>query len=302
MKLIDSWRGLQTPPQRGDDEVCNPRPIPYENNIPRRSAARYVDIGVNLMNAAFRRDREEVIRAAAAAGVSPLIITGSGERSSLDAVLFARSFNEHAPASLYATAGVHPHEAKFCGNRTIDFLRELSGSIKAIGECGLDYNRDFSPRDVQRQWFVKQAELAAELSLPLFLHERDAFTDFSIILGEYIKAVPAAVVHCFTGTGEELDRYLSMGCYIGITGWICDERRGRHLRELVKNIPASRLMLETDAPFLLPRDLPFKVRNKRNEPRFLPHIAETVAACLGKDPEKLAKEVYANTKKFFGIS
>jgi TatD DNase family protein len=109
------------------------------------------------------------------------------------------------------------------------------------------------------------------------------------------------VVHCFTGTGGELDHYLSLGCYIGITGWICDERRGRHLRELVKNIPADRLLLETDGPFLLPRDIPFKVKNKRNEPKFLPHIAETVARCLDKDPAKLAKETFANTKKFFNI-
>ena len=110
-----------------------------------------------------------------------------------------------------------------------------------------------------------------------------------------------AVVHCFTGTGDELDYYLSLGCYIGITGWICDERRGKHLRELVKNIPADRLLLETDGPYLLPRDFPLKVKNKRNEPRFLPHIAETVARCIGKEPEKLAKETFANAKRFFGI-
>ena len=140
-----------------------------------------------------------------------------------------------------------------------------------------------------------------ELSLPLFLHERDAFVDFSIILSEYAKTVPAMVVHCFTGSGEELEHYLSLGCYIGITGWINDERRGKHLRELVKLIPRDRLLLETDAPFLLPRDLPIKAKNKRNEPRFLPHIAETVARCLEKDPAKLAKETTENTKRFFGL-
>ena len=269
---------------------------------------KLIDIGVNLMNPSYNKDREEVIKAAAAAGVSPLIVTGSGERSSLDAALYARAYNAGKPGALYTTAGVHPHEVKNCGNGTILILRELvceksdkRSCVKAIGECGLDYNRDFSPRDIQRRWFVKQAELAAELSLPLFLHERDAFADFSIILREYSASVPAAVVHCFTGTGGELEYYLSLGCYIGVTGWICDERRGKHLRELVKIIPKDRLMLETDAPFLLPRDLPFKVRNKRNESRFLPHIAETVARCLEKDPAKLAKETYANAKRFFGI-
>ena len=269
---------------------------------------KLIDIGINLMNSSYDRDREEVIEAALAAGVSPLVVTGSGERSSLNAALYASKYNAQRSGALFTTAGVHPHEAKNCGNGTIDFLRELvlneaelGSCVKAVGECGLDYNRDFSPRDVQRRWFVKQAELAAELSLPLFLHERDAFDDFSIILKEYIKAVPAAVVHCFTGTAGELEFYISLGCYIGVTGWICDERRGKHLRELVKTIPGDRLMLETDGPYLLPRDLPVKVRNKRNEPRFLPHIAETVGRCLGKDPAELAKETFANSKRFFGI-
>jgi len=264
---------------------------------------KLIDIGINLMNPAYDKDRDEVVRAALKAGVSKLVITGSGERSSLAAALYASSWNAENPGTLYATAGIHPHEAKRCDNGTIDLIRNLAleKGARAIGECGLDYNRDFSPRDVQRRWFVKQAELAAELSLPLFLHERDAFADFSIILRDYVKTIPAAVVHCFTGTGEDLDYYLSLGCYIGITGWICDERRGKHLRELVKNIPRDRLMLETDGPFLLPRDLPVKVRNKRNESQYLPHIAQTVALLLDKDPEKLARETVANTKKFFGI-
>jgi TatD DNase family protein len=265
------------------------------------------------MNSSYDRDRDETVKAATKAGVSPLIITGSGERSSTDAMLYARTYNASNPGALYTTAGVHPHEAKNCGSKTMGFLRELASEqtdvlhggqrsvVKAIGECGLDYNRDFSPRDVQRRWFVKQAELAAELYLPLFLHERDAFADFSIILKEYSASVPAAVVHCFTGTEDELEYYLSLDCYIGITGWICDERRGKHLRELIKIIPQDRLMLETDGPYLLPRDLPFKVRNRRNESRFLPHIAETAALCLRKDPAILAKETYTNTKRFFGI-
>ncbi|MCL2880260.1 MAG: TatD family hydrolase [Treponema sp.] len=295
---------------------------------------KLIDIGINLMNSSYNKDRDDVVKAALAAGVSPLVITGSSERSSLDAALYASAYNGKKPRSLYTTAGVHPHEVKNCGNDTISFLRDLvleksgepappdnppdtisGGSIstnavsagrkfdiKAIGECGLDYNRDFSPRDTQRRWFVKQAELAAELNLPLFLHERDAFSDFSVILREYIKAVPAAVVHCFTGTADEMDYYLSLGCYIGITGWICDERRGTHLAELVKNIPPGRLMLETDGPYLLPRNLPLKVRNRRNESQYLPHIAETAARYIGKDVAKLAKETSANAKKFFGIT
>ena len=277
---------------------------------------KLIDIGINLMNSSFDKDRDEVVQAAAAAGVSPLIITGCNEKSSLSAALYANSYNESQsrrysgpqPGALYTTAGIHPHEVKNCVNDTIDFLRDLvlEKGAKAIGECGLDYNRDFSPRDVQRRWFVKQAELAAELSLPLFLHVRDAFADFSIILNEFHASVPAVVVHCFTGTRDELEYYLSLGCYIGITGWICDERRGKHLVESVKLIPKDRLLLETDGPYLLPRDIPLKkskieVKNKRNEPKFLPHIAETVARHLGKESEKLAKETYANAKRFFKL-
>ncbi|MCL2070099.1 MAG: TatD family hydrolase [Treponema sp.] len=264
---------------------------------------KLIDIGVNLMNSSFDKDREQVIKAAAAAGVSPLVITGSSERSSLDAAIFAGAYNAVHPGALYTTAGVHPHEAKNYGKNTGELLRELvlERGARAIGECGLDYNRDFSPRDAQRRCFVKQLELAAELSVPLFLHERDAFSDFSIIIGEYSRAVPAMVVHCFTGNAAELEYYISLGSYIGITGWICDERRGRHLRELVKLIPADRLLLETDGPYLLPRDLPVKVKNRRNESRYLPHIAETAARCLGKEPDELAKETFSNTKRFFGI-
>jgi TatD DNase family protein len=261
---------------------------------------RFIDIGINLMHSAFNRDREEVIQKAEASGVSPLIITGTGERSSREAVEYAAAFPR---GRLYATVGVHPHEARFCGEQTIENLRGLALDYKAaaIGECGLDYNRDFSPRDVQRTWFIRQIELASELGLPLFLHERDAFADFSAILEGCGKAVPKKVVHCFTGRREELEQYLDLGCHIGITGWICDERRGAHLGELAREIPAGRLMIETDAPFLLPRDLAVNVRNRRNEPQYLPHIAGTIAQLQGKDIARLAAEAFANTKEFFRI-
>jgi TatD DNase family protein len=264
---------------------------------------KLIDVGVNLMSPSFDQDREQVIKAAAAAGVSPLVITGSSERSSLDAAIFARAYNAEHPGALYTTAGIHPHEAKNYGKNTTELLRELvlESGVRAIGECGLDYNRDFSPRDVQRRCFIRQLELAAELSLPLFLHERDAFLDFSTILQDYSGAVPAILVHCFTGNTDELEHYLSLGAYIGITGWICDERRGKHLEELVRLIPPDRLLLETDSPYLFPRDLPFKVKNKRNESKFLPHIAETVARCLGKEPDELASETFSNAKRFFAI-
>jgi TatD DNase family protein len=262
---------------------------------------RFIDIGINLMHSSFDRDREGVIRRAEEAGVSPLIITGTGEQSSREAARYAAAFS--GEGRLYTTAGVHPHEARFCGGGTIETLRDLALQYKAvaIGECGLDYNRDFSPRDVQRAWFIKQIELAAELGLPLFLHERDAFADFSAILKDCGKEAPKKVVHCFTGRREELETYLDLGCHIGITGWVCDERRGARLGELVREIPAGRLMLETDAPFLIPRDLPVKVRDRRNEPAYLPHIAEAIARRQGKESGLLAEETFAAAKEFFSL-
>jgi TatD DNase family protein len=276
-----------------------------------------IDIGVNLMHRSFNADREGVIEAAEAAGVSPLIITGACEASSREALDYAEKYAAKRPGKLYATVGVHPHNAKSCGPGVIAALRSLAkqgtgtaqaadtarrtGLAAAIGECGLDYNRDFSPRPVQRKWFEKQIALAGELGLPLFLHERDAFEDFAAIL-ERNRGISKMAVHCFTGTGGELEKYLELGCSIGVTGWICDERRGKHLGELVKKIPPDRLMIETDAPFLIPRDLDRRNgRSGRNEPKYLPHIAEAIARHLGKTPEALAEETFANTRRFFGI-
>lgn len=258
-----------------------------------------IDIGINLMHRSFGSDREAVVEAALEAGVSPLIITGTSVRSSQAAADYARRHS----GRLYATAGVHPHDAKSCDARTIRSLRDLAagGEVVAIGECGLDYNRDFSPREVQREWFVKQIELAEELELPLFLHERDAHEDFATILRRAKPPELPAVVHCFTGSAQELRTYLDMGLHIGITGWICDERRGKHLRDLVKIIPPDRLMIETDAPFLTPRDLVPKPKDGRNEPKFLPHIAEAVAACTGRGAEAVMRETTETAKAFFRI-
>jgi TatD DNase family protein len=270
---------------------------------------RLADIGVNLTHRSFDRDREAVIARAEEAGVSPLVITGTSVAASREAADYAGSFAALPDGTrrLYATAGVHPHDAKTCGEGTIAALRELAGreTVIAVGECGLDYDRDFSPRPVQRYWFEKQIELAVELGMPLFLHERSAFDDFISMLKRYAGSVKNFVVHCFTGGRRELESYLSLGAYIGITGWFCDERRGTHLRDLAGEIPAGRLLVETDAPFLVPRDLPRGAgaesgRGSRNEPRNLPHIVRAIAAKTGKDPERLAAETFAATRQFFG--
>lgn len=258
-----------------------------------------IDIGVNLMHRSFQQDRDQVVTRAAEAGVSPLILTGTHVRNSEEAARYAAQF----PGKLYATAGVHPHDTRHCTAQSMEKLRQLASrsQVVAIGECGLDYNRDFSPRDIQRIWFEEQIRLACELHMPLFLHEREAHGDFVRLLKPYAARIHKAVVHCFTGSLQELQAYLELGFYIGITGWICDERRGRHLRDLVKIVPLDRLMLETDAPFLTPRDLKVKPQGGRNEPAILPHIVQAVAACLGKTPEEIAEATTSTAKDFFGL-
>src|SRR5262245_52305463 len=212
-----------------------------------------VDIGVNLTHASFNSDRKEVIDRAVAAGVSIMVSTGTSVRGSREAFKLADSY----PGILYSTAGIHPHDARHFNAEAIRILRELSThpQVVAIGECGLDFNRDFSPRNLQEQCFEAQIQMACELKKPLFMHERDAHQRFVEILKRYRKQFDRAVVHCFTGSAEELDVYLDLDLYIGITGWICDERRGLHLQNLVRRIPLDKIMIETDAPFLIPRDL-----------------------------------------------
>ena len=258
-----------------------------------------IDIGVNLSHKSFHQDRQEVINRAVAAGVSTMIVTGTSIKSSIDGQKLAQA----NPGVLFSTAGVHPHDAKNCNEQTINSLRTLAANneVVAIGECGLDFNRDFSPRPVQEKWFEAQIQLACELKLPLFLHEREAHQRFTEILTAHQNQLDEAVVHCFTGTKEEAKKYLDLGYCIGITGWICDERRGKHLQDIVKFIPLDRLMLETDAPFLTPRDLAVKPKDGRNEPAFLPHVAETVARILNKSVEDVARETTETACWFFNL-
>jgi TatD DNase family protein len=173
--------------------------------------------------------------------------------------------------------------------------------VVAIGECGLDYNRNFSPQDLQRKWFEAQVQLADRLDMPLFLHEREAHEDLYKILKKHDEIASKSVVHCFTGTKHEAQNYIDLGCYIGVTGWICDMKRGRDLQEAVSVIPPEKLMIETDAPFLIPKNFDKKPKKNRNEPKYLPHILETIALCMGMDVEELALQVTSNTKEFFKI-
>ena len=258
-----------------------------------------IDIGCNLAHDSFDEDREAVIEAARAAGVCQIVVTGASEAGSLRAAAVARS----RPGQMFATAGVHPHLAREFSADAQSVLAELhrKDEVVAVGECGLDYFRDFSPRPDQRRAFERQLELAVDCGKPVFLHQRDAHDDFVAILREFRPHLARAVVHCFTDTQEAMQAYVALDCHIGITGWICDERRGHHLKEFVAEIPADRLMIETDAPYLKPRNLRPKVRTHRNEPKWLPWIAGTVAACRGVSPPQLAAETSACAREFFRL-
>lgn len=264
-----------------------------------RRPGSLIDIGANLSHDSFDADRAEVLARARAAGVTRFIVTGSDAAHSRKALTLSR---EH-PGSLYATAGVHPHHAKDCTEATEGELRALLGHAETVaaGECGLDYFRNFSPPEVQRRVFEMQLGLAVESGKPVFLHQRDAHGDFMQILARYRPKLKRAVVHCFTGDATELKDYLALDCHIGITGWICDERRGAHLKECVGLIPTERLMLETDAPYLIPRDLKPKPQTHRNEPMHLPHICQVVATCIGKSAAELAAETTRNAEVFFAL-
>jgi len=258
-----------------------------------------VDIGLNLAHDSFDHDRDTVVADALAAGVRHMVITGSTLESSRAAIELVRS----APGRYRATAGIHPHHARDFRDGDLPELRELmqATEVGAAGECGLDWFRNFSPHADQDRVFRRQLELAAELGKPVFLHQRDAHDAFMSILREYRPRLAGGVAHCFTGSEHELRDYLDLGLSIGITGWICDERRGHHLRELVRLIPADRLMIESDAPYLLPRDLHPRPRSRRNEPKYLPHVLTVVASCRGEPPAVVAAATTRNALNFFGF-
>jgi TatD DNase family protein len=259
-----------------------------------------VDIGANLAHDSFDADRESVLERAREAGIAALVVTGSSLDDSDKAIALCRRH----PEMLRATAGVHPHHA--AGLRDSDTGR-LSGlladpMVVAAGECGLDYFRNFSPPAQQRRAFELQLALAEGAGKPLFLHQRDAHADFLAMLRAHPGAAERGVLHCFTGGPSELDDCLALGLSIGITGWICDERRGQALREAAPRVPLDRLMLETDAPYLLPRTLSPKPPHRRNEPAFLPAILVETARCRGEEAARLAEATTANACRFFGLT
>lgn len=273
--------------------------MPDITNAPFERAPPLIDIGINLAHDSYDADRDVVIARAHDVGVAQMIVTGSCGPSTRKAIELSKAH----PGRLFATAGVHPHHAT---ELTPELLAELdtlarAGEVVAVGECGLDYFRNYSPHEAQRSAFHRQLELASRVGKPVFLHQRDAHTDFFAILREHWRELAGGVAHCFTGGDAELDSYLDLGLAIGLTGWICDERRGRHLLELVRRIPADRLLLETDGPYLLPRDLDPRPASRRNEPAFLPYIAAVIARARAEPVGTLARTSTAAARALFKL-
>ncbi|MDP3295950.1 MAG: TatD family hydrolase, partial [Nevskia sp.] len=240
---------------------------------------------------------------ASAAGVGAIVITGSCAASNEQALAFAQAPRSADQPRLYATAGLHPHHAADWSAALAARIAILAqaAEVVALGECGLDYFRDRSPRAAQRAAFIAQLELAATAGKPVFLHQRDAHEDFVAILRDYRPQLRDVIVHCFTDTAAACADYLQLDCHIGLTGWICDERRGSHLNEVARMIPAERLLIETDAPYLLPRSLRPKPKDRRNEPAFLPAVLVAVAAARGEAPADTAAHTAASARRVFAL-
>jgi TatD DNase family protein len=262
-----------------------------------------IDIGINLVNRQFKNDAESVIKKAVDAGVYRMILTGTSVSNSEQSAVLAWQY----PGQLFSTAGIHPHDAKHFDGQSIARLRALlqQPQVVSVGECGLDFDRNFSPRPTQEQCFEAQLQLAIETQKPLFLHERDAFERFVGIMNHYLPALPLAVVHCFTGTLAEAKTYLDKGFYLGFTGAITDARRFSHLEEVVKYVPLDRLMIETDAPFMLPKNVPGNLLargiERRNEPAFLPFVAEKIAYIKGINVSEITEYTTQNANRFFRL-
>jgi len=261
---------------------------------------RYFDVALNLASDRFSDDRDKVVIAALNHKVDYFNIVCS----SINELDYIKDLNQRYKQNSCFTLGVHPHNANELNENTLETLKD---SIKmyqpsAVGETGLDFFRNLSSIEEQLRAFEQQIIISIENNLPLFLHQRDAHDDFIKVIDKYISDIPKGIVHCFTGTNFQLDDYLERGLHIGLTGWICDERRNKDLRKAIKDIPADKLMIETDAPYLIPRNLKMKPKNNRNEPKFLPHIAVEVASLMNINLEEFNKQVFDNGISFFNIN
>lgn len=254
------------------------------------------DAGVNLFSNQFDQDRAEVVERARLQGISRLLLISSDLAETQLNQQYSNTFS-----GLYCTAGVHPHQAINVGS---DWQAQLCHVLQrpevvAVGECGLDFNRDFSPRQQQIAVFEQQLVMAKGCGKPVYLHERDAFDTQLALLQQH--QIQHGVAHCFTGDQHQLKAYLDQGLYIGITGWLCDERRHQQLVQAIRYLPLDRLLLETDAPYLLPRTLQQKPKSRRNEPMYLTEVAHYLAQLVGKSAEEISEISWNNSRTLFNL-
>ena len=256
-----------------------------------------IDIGANLTHKSFDHDLDDVIKRSLDAGVEKIIVTASSISESKRVAAMTKQYS----GILWGTAGVHPHNAKEAGDLFAETLDELiqNENIVAVGECGLDYFRNLSEPREQQKTFRIQLQIATKNSLPVFLHQRDAHNDFIGILKENESSVIDGVAHCFTGNKKQLKACLDIGLYIGITGWLCDPRRNQDLIDSIHYIPMDKLLIETDSPYLMPKALEKELKTRRNEPCFLPHVAQAIAELKKLDLREVMLNTYQNSERLF---
>lgn len=254
------------------------------------------DSHCHLDDTSYDPDRADVLARAREAGVRAMMMVGIDIPRSRRAVALAETHG-----GIFAAVGVHPHDAGQCTEAVLAELRQMAAHprVRAWGETGLDFNRMYSPQDVQEKWFRRQVEIALDLDLPLIFHERDSGGRFREMLRPFESSGLRGVVHCFSGHAHELDAYLAMGLYIGITGIVTMKSRGADLRAMLPRIPDERLLVETDAPYLTPA--PERNRHRRNEPAFVRTTLLKVADVRRTDPEVMAAQIWSNTCKLYGI-
>lgn len=253
------------------------------------------DSHCHLDDRGFNKDLDDVIQRARNADVKAMMVVGIDLPTTQKAISIAGQYD-----GVISSVGVHPHDAKGCSEKILSDLSSLASDpkVRAWGETGLDYNRMFSPRQDQENWFIRQLEMAGELQLPMIFHERDSGGRFLQLLGANWDPGRKGVVHCFSGNASDLKAYLDLGLYIGITGILTIKTRGEELRQMVQEIPVDRLLVETDAPYLTPT--PERNKFRRNEPAFVRTVLHKLAAVRREDPETLAETVWDNTCRLFG--
>ena len=257
---------------------------------------RLFDSHCHLDDKAFDNDLDDVIHRMHEAGVVSAMTIGTTFERCVKGVDIAESI-----PGVYASVGIHPHDAKSCDEDALKTLKKLAGrpSVRAWGEIGLDFNRMFSPKNIQEKWLTRQLEISDELKLPVIFHERDSNGRLIDILKTHFTAGQNGVVHCFSGSEDELKQYLDLGLYIGVTGILTIKGRGSDLRKIAPSIPVDRILIETDAPYLTPT--PERNNTQRNEPAFVRSVLLTLAKVRQEDPVSLAEILWNNTCRLYGV-